>query len=175
MKWMISEHMYPTPTTCSVLHWTKHCNSGVSVQTYLCLRCGLQVTQPVPQTLGSQAELAILLLDAGHALEHHFVILSRQYRLQSLRRCMHECRHSRVRVSCPERTHSSPTRSNPYEYHFKYHHYTTEELLCGPYSSVTLTFLMRDFKIRDRNCNHSCRVTLVLYINSISKYSVSLH
>lgn len=45
---------------------------------YLCLRCGLQVTQPVAKPLRSQAELAILLLDAGHALEHHFIILSRQ-------------------------------------------------------------------------------------------------
>lgn len=55
---------------------------------YLCLRCGLQVTQPVAQSLSSQAELAILLLDAGHALEHHFIILSRQNRLQSLCLCM---------------------------------------------------------------------------------------
>lgn len=53
---------------------------------YLCLRCGLQVTQPIAQPLSSQAELAILLLDAGHALEHHFIILSRQNRLQSV--CM---------------------------------------------------------------------------------------
>ena len=51
---------------------------------YLCLRCGLQVTQPIAQPLGSQAELAILLLDAGHALEYHFIILSRQNRLQSV-------------------------------------------------------------------------------------------
>ncbi|TNN87233.1 hypothetical protein EYF80_002435 [Liparis tanakae] len=42
-----------------------------------------RVTQPVAQPLGSQAELAILLLDAGHALEHHFIILSRQNGLQS--------------------------------------------------------------------------------------------
>lgn len=51
---------------------------------YLCLRCGLQVTQPIAQPLSSQAELAILLLDAGHALEHHFIILSRQNGLQSV-------------------------------------------------------------------------------------------
>lgn len=51
---------------------------------YLCLRCGLQVTQPIAQPLSSQAEFAILLLDAGHALEHHFIILSRQNGLQSV-------------------------------------------------------------------------------------------
>lgn len=45
---------------------------------YLCFRSGLQVTQPVAKPLSSQAELAILFLDAGHALEHHFIILSRQ-------------------------------------------------------------------------------------------------
>lgn len=45
---------------------------------YLCLRCGLQVTKPVAKSLSSQAELAILLLDASHTLEHHFIILSRQ-------------------------------------------------------------------------------------------------
>lgn len=45
---------------------------------YLCLRCGLQVTESVAKSLSSQAELAILLLDASHALEHHFIILSRQ-------------------------------------------------------------------------------------------------
>lgn len=44
------------------------------------LRLGrwLQVTQTVAQPLGSQAKLAILLLDTGHTLEHHFIILSGQ-------------------------------------------------------------------------------------------------
>lgn len=54
---------------------------------YLRFRCGLQVTQPIAQPLGGQAELAILLLDAGHALEHHFIILSRQNGLQSVHEC----------------------------------------------------------------------------------------
>lgn len=51
---------------------------------YLRLRCGFQVTQAVAQPLRRQAELAILLLDAGHALEHHFIFLSRQNTLQSV-------------------------------------------------------------------------------------------
>lgn len=59
----------------------KRCNSRASVA-YLCLRCGLQVTQSIAEPLGSQAELAILLLDASHTLEHHFIILSKQNRLQ---------------------------------------------------------------------------------------------
>lgn len=59
----------------------KLCNSRASVA-YLCLRCGLQVTQSIAEPLGSQAELAILLLDASHTLEHHFIILSKQNRLQ---------------------------------------------------------------------------------------------
>lgn len=67
---------------------------------YLCLRCGLQVTQAVAQPLGSQAELAILLLDTGHTLEHHFIILSGQSTLQSARTC------ERVRVRSA--THASP-------------------------------------------------------------------
>lgn len=45
---------------------------------YLCLGCGFQVTQAVAQPLSSQAKLAILLLDTGHTLEHHFIILSGQ-------------------------------------------------------------------------------------------------
>lgn len=52
---------------------------------YLCLRRGLQVAQAVAQPLGGQAELAILLLDTGHTLEHHFIILSEQNTLQSAR------------------------------------------------------------------------------------------
>lgn len=55
---------------------------------YLCLRCGFQVTQAVAQPLSCQAELAIFLLDAGHALEHHFIILSRQNILQSVCPCV---------------------------------------------------------------------------------------
>lgn len=72
-----AEQRHPMPMTSTpVFHWMffgwwSHC-------AYLCLRCGLQVTQPIAQPLSSQAELAILLLDAGHALEHHFIILSRQ-------------------------------------------------------------------------------------------------
>lgn len=67
---------------------------------YLCLRRGLQVTQAVAQPLGGQAELAILLLDTGHTLEHHFIILSGESTLQSARTC--EC----VRVRSA--THASP-------------------------------------------------------------------
>lgn len=52
---------------------------------YLGLRRGLQVTQAVAQPLSSQAELAILLLDAGHALKYHFIILSRQNTPESVR------------------------------------------------------------------------------------------
>lgn len=52
---------------------------------YLRLRRGLQVAQAVAQPLGSQAELAILLLDTGHTLEHHFIILPEQNTLQSTR------------------------------------------------------------------------------------------
>lgn len=37
--------------------------------------CGLQVAQTVAESLGSQAELPMLLLDGGHALEHHLIIL----------------------------------------------------------------------------------------------------
>lgn len=43
---------------------------------YLGLRRGLQVAQAVAQPLSRQAELAVLLLDAGHTLEHHFIVLS---------------------------------------------------------------------------------------------------
>lgn len=42
---------------------------------HLSFRCGLQVTQTVAESLNSQAELAMLLLDGGHTLEHHHVIL----------------------------------------------------------------------------------------------------
>jgi len=63
-------------------------NKQWSLRAYLGLRRGLQVTQPVAQPLSSQAELAILLLDAGHALEHHFIILSRQNELQSEGLCV---------------------------------------------------------------------------------------
>lgn len=52
---------------------------------HLRLRRGFQVTQAVAEPLGSQAELAILLLDAGHALKHHFIILSRQNTPESFR------------------------------------------------------------------------------------------
>lgn len=45
---------------------------------YLRLRRGLQVTQAVAQPLSRQAELAILLVDTGHTLEYHFIILSGQ-------------------------------------------------------------------------------------------------
>lgn len=45
---------------------------------YLRLRRGLKVTQAVAQPLSRQTELAILLLDTGHTLEHHFIILLRQ-------------------------------------------------------------------------------------------------
>lgn len=69
---------------------------------YLCLRCGLQVTQPIAQPLSSQAELAILLLNAGHALEHHFIILSRQNGLQSV--CAVSVDAVSVCASCPKRT-----------------------------------------------------------------------
>lgn len=36
---------------------------------------GLQVTQAVPQTLSAQAELAVLLLNAGHTLQNHLIVL----------------------------------------------------------------------------------------------------
>lgn len=42
---------------------------------HLGFRCGLQVAQTVAESLGSQAELPMLLLDGGHALEHHLIIL----------------------------------------------------------------------------------------------------
>lgn len=67
---------------------------------YLCFRCGLQVTQPVAQPLSCQAELTILLLDAGHALEHHFIILSRQNGLQSACLCMYVCEYRHCKCAC---------------------------------------------------------------------------
>lgn len=42
---------------------------------HLRFRRGLQVAQTVAESLGCQTELAMLLLDGGHALEHHLVIL----------------------------------------------------------------------------------------------------
>lgn len=42
---------------------------------HLGFRGGLQVAQTVAQSLSGQAELAMLLLDGGDALEHHFIIL----------------------------------------------------------------------------------------------------
>lgn len=80
-----------------------------SYRAYLCLRCGLQVTQPIAQPLGGQAELAILLLDAGHALEHHFIILSRQNGLQSVHECgCCECVHHVPREPTHMRAQASP-------------------------------------------------------------------
>ncbi len=42
---------------------------------HLSFRCGFQVTQTVSKSLSGQAELAMLLLDGGHTLEHHLIIL----------------------------------------------------------------------------------------------------
>lgn len=42
---------------------------------HLSFRCGLQVAQTVAESLSSQAELPMLLLDGGHTLEHHLIIL----------------------------------------------------------------------------------------------------
>lgn len=75
---------------------------------YLCFRCWLQVAQPIAQPLSSQAELTILLLDAGHALENHFIILSRQNRLQSVHTSIDTvsvCVTSRGKPNSPTHTH----------------------------------------------------------------------
>lgn len=42
---------------------------------HLSFRCGLQVAQTVAESLSSKAELPMLLLDGGHTLEHHLIIL----------------------------------------------------------------------------------------------------
>lgn len=42
---------------------------------HLGFRCGLQVAQTVAESLSCQTELAILLLDGGHALEYHLIVL----------------------------------------------------------------------------------------------------
>lgn len=42
---------------------------------HLSFRCGLQVAQAVAESLSCQAELPMLLLDGGHTLEHHLIIL----------------------------------------------------------------------------------------------------
>lgn len=44
-------------------------------RSHLRFRRGLQVAQTVAESLGCQTELAMLLLDGGHTLEHHLVIL----------------------------------------------------------------------------------------------------
>lgn len=77
---------------------------------YLCLRCRLQVAQPVAKSLGSQAELAILLLDAGHALEHHFIILSRKKKRTDFSLCLCACECRRCELVRHERTPNHPHR-----------------------------------------------------------------
>lgn len=55
---------------------------GTECFPHLSFRCGLQVAQTVAEPLGSQAELPMLLLDGGHTLEHHLIILPRGKRVK---------------------------------------------------------------------------------------------
>ncbi len=57
-------------------HWMTELLNGDAP--HLGFRRGLQVTQAVPQTLGAQTELAVLLLNAGDTLQNHLIILREQ-------------------------------------------------------------------------------------------------
>lgn len=61
-----SAFLQSTPACINVCDW------------HLSFRCGLQVTQTVAESLSSQAELAMLLLDGCHTLENHLVVLTRE-------------------------------------------------------------------------------------------------